>query len=133
MNKIDKLIINSPYSEPKQYWSYDRETRSFSLAERRRPAGYVIASETSKSFDDPGVFKPIELVNTIRPRVKKWRESGYPGVTGITKRLLEHWNDKEARQNRLFFCQIEAIETLIWLTEAPSSKKVRIKIIQESR
>ncbi|MBU2446281.1 MAG: DEAD/DEAH box helicase family protein [Bacteroidetes bacterium] len=128
MNKIDKLIINSPYSEPKQYWSYDRETRSFSLAEGRRPAGYVIASETSKSFDDPGVFKPIELVNTIRPRVKKWRESGYPGVTGITKRLLEHWNDKEARQNRLFFCQIEAIETLIWLTEAPESEKVGIEI-----
>lgn len=128
MNKIDKLIINSPYLEPTHYWSYDRETRSFSLAEGRRPAGYVVASETSKAFDDPGVFNEIGLVNYIRPRIKKWRNAGYPGVSGITKRLLDHWNDNEARQNRFFFCQVEAIETLIWLTEAPESEKVGIVI-----
>lgn len=129
MNKIDRLIINSPYSEPSHYWKYDRETRSFSLAEGRRPAGYVVASETSKAFDDPRVFNEIGLVNSIRPRVKRWRESGYPGVSGITKRLLEYWNDKEARENRrLFFCQLEAIETLIWLSEAPKSEKVGIEI-----
>ena len=128
MNKIDKLIINSPYSEPTHYWSYDRETRSFSLSEGRRPAGYVVASETSKAFDDPGIFNEIGLVNYIRPRIKKWRDSGYPAVTGITKRLLDHWNDTESRQNRLFFCQIEAMETLIWLTEGPESDKVGITI-----
>jgi type III restriction enzyme len=129
MNKIDKLIINSPYLEPSHYWSYDRETRSFSLAEGRRPAGYIVASETSKAFDDPGIFNEIGLVNFIRPRIKKWRESGYPGVSGITKRLLDHWNDKEVRENRrLFFCQLEAIETLIWLNEAPESEKVGINI-----
>lgn len=128
MNKIDKLIINSPYSEPTHYWSYDRETRSFSLAEGRRPAGYVVASETSKAFDDPGIFNEIGLVNYIRPRIKKWRDAGYPGVSGITKRMLDHWNDTEARQNRLFFCQIEAMETLIWLTEGPESDKVGITI-----
>lgn len=128
MDKIDRLIINSPYEEPKRYWKYDRETRSFSLAEGRRPAGYVVASETSRSFDDPGIFNEIGLVNTIRPRVKKWREEGYPVVSGITKRLLDHWNDKEARQNRFFFCQLEAIETLIWLNEAPASDKVGLEI-----
>ncbi len=128
MDKIDRLIINSPYYEPKYYWKYDRETRSFSLAEGRRPAGYVVASETSRAFDDPGIFNEIGLVNTIRPRVKRWRESGYPGVSGITKRLLDHWNDTNARQNRFFFCQIEAIETLIWLSEAPASEKVGIDI-----
>lgn len=128
MNKIDKLIINSPYSEPTHYWSYDRETRSFSLTDGRRPAGYVVASETSKAFDDPGIFNEIGLVNYIRPRIKKWRDSGYAGVSGITKRLLDHWNDNEARQNRLFFCQIEAMETLIWLTEGPESDKVGITI-----
>ena len=128
MNKIDKLIINSPYAEPTHYWSYDRETRSFSLTEGRRPAGYVVASETSKAFDDPGIFNEIGLVNYIRPRIKKWRNAGYPGVSGITKRLLDHWNDTEARQNRLFFCQIEAMETLIWLTEGPESDKVGITI-----
>jgi type III restriction enzyme len=127
--KIDKLIINSPYEEPHHYWSYDRENRNFILKEGRRPAGYVIASEKSKSFDDPGQFIEIPLVNQIRKRVKKWRSEGYPGVTGITKRLLEFWNNSEERENRRFFyCQIEAIETLIWLTEAPASEKTGIEI-----
>lgn len=125
---IDRLIINSPYEEPLHYWSYDRETRSFNLKEGRRPAGYVVASESSKSFDDPGVFIEIPLVNKIRPRIKAWREAGYTGVTGITKRLLEHWHNPEEREHRLFFCQLEAIETLIWLNEAPESEKVGIEI-----
>ena len=49
MNKINKLIINSPYAEPTHYWSYDRETRLFDKKEGRRPAGYIIASESSRS------------------------------------------------------------------------------------
>ncbi len=126
---IDRLIINSPYEEPSRYWSYERETRSFTLKEGRRPAGYVVASETSRSFDDPGIFVEIPLVNNIRPRVKSWRDAGYPGVTGITQRLLEHWRNIEEREyRRFFFCQLEAIETLIWLTEAPDSEKVGIDI-----
>jgi len=129
MNKIDKLIINSPYKEPQKYWSYKRETREFLKKEGRRPAGYVIASESSKAFDDPGVFIEIPLVNEIRTRIKNWREQNYPGVSGITKRLLDHWNDGSLRENRrLFFCQLEAIETIIWLTEAPESEKVGINI-----
>lgn len=126
---IDQLIINSPYEEPKRYWRYERETRSFRLVEGRRPAGYITATPDSQSFDDPGVFVEIPLVNQIRPRVKQWRESGYPGVTGVTKRLLEHWNDHEASgMRRFFFCQLEAIETLIWLTEAPLAERVGIEI-----
>jgi type III restriction enzyme len=129
MNMIDKLIINSPYSEPQKYWEYNRDTREFILKTGRRPAGYVVASESSKSFDDPGTFIEIKLVNTIRPRIKKWREAGYPGVTGITKRLLQHWQDPEERKDRrFFFCQLEAIETLIWLTEAPEADKTGIEI-----
>jgi len=129
MKKIDKLIINSPYFEPQLYWEYIRDTREFLLQEGRRPAGYVVASESSKSFDDPGTFIEIELVNTIRPRIKKWREQGYPGVTGITKRLLQHWQEPEERKDRrFFFCQLEAIETLIWLTEAPEAEKTGIDI-----
>ena len=125
---ITHLIINSPYEEPAQHWQYHRETRTFSLEPGRRPAGYVIASDSSRSFDDPGRFIPIDLVNQIRPRVQAWREAGYPGTTGITKRLLEHWNDPEQREDRFFFCQLEAIETLIWLTEAPPSERVGIAI-----
>lgn len=62
------------------------------------------------------------------PRVKAWREAGYPGITGVTKKLLEHWNDKDARQYQFFFCQLDAIETIIWLTEAPDADKVGITI-----
>ncbi|MCX9082869.1 MAG: DEAD/DEAH box helicase family protein [Candidatus Methanoperedens sp.] len=126
---IDKLIVNSPYEEPAHFWSYDRETRFFTLKDGRRPAGYVVASESSKAFDDPGIFKEIPLANKFRPRIKTWREAGYSGVTGITKRLLEHWRDPEEREHRrFFFCQLEAIETLIWLAEAPEAEKVGIEI-----
>jgi len=132
MNQIDKLIINPPYEEPQHYWKYERETRSFTMEAGRRPAGYVVASEGSKTFDDPGRFIEIPLVNQIRPRVKAWREHPthpYAGVTGITKRLLEHWYNLEERQeHRFFFCQLEAIETLIWLTEAPQAEKVGIDV-----
>ncbi len=124
---IDRLIINSPYDEPTQHWRYTRESRSFSLAEGRRSAGYVMASGDSQAFDDPGEFVEIPLVNQIRPRVKAWREAGYPGVTGITRRLLEHWTDEEEFESRrFFFCQLEAAETLIWLREAPDADKVGI-------
>ncbi len=130
MKTINKLIINSPYEEPQRYWEYVRETREFILHEgERRPAGYIIATENSRGFDDPGVFIPIPLVNDIRPRVKHWREEGYAGVTGVTKRLLQHWQDPEQRKDtKFFFCQLEAIETLIWLTEAPESEKTGIVI-----
>ena len=75
------------------------------------------------------MFVEIPLVNQIRPRVKAWREAGYPGVTAITKRLLEYWTDPEEYDSRrFFFCQLEAAETLIWLTEAPDSEKVGINV-----
>lgn len=126
---IEQLIINSPYEVPKHYWRYDPESKSFDLVEGRRPAGYVIASPGSQSFDDPGVFRELPLVNQIRERVSSWRASGYPGVTGTTQRLLQHWYDPdERRDRRFFFCQLEAIETLIWLIEAPAAEKVGIEI-----
>ncbi|MDM8542743.1 DEAD/DEAH box helicase family protein [Desulfococcaceae bacterium HSG9] len=129
MKLIKKLIINSPYHEPHVHWYYDRERRIFEKREGRRSAGYVTATPRSKAFDDPGVFVPIELVEKIRPRVKDWREKNYPGVTGITRRLLRHWRDPEEREDRkFFFCQLEAIETLIWLTEAPQAETTGIAV-----
>ncbi|MBM3897024.1 MAG: type III restriction endonuclease subunit R [Thaumarchaeota archaeon] len=125
MTTTDHLIINGPYEEPTQHLKYIREIRRFELVEGRRPAGYVIASEHSDSFDDPGHFVPLPLVNQIRERVDKWREN-YDGTTNVTRDLLEHW--KNAGEQRLFFCQIEAIETLIWLTEAPENQKQGIAI-----
>ena len=126
---IDRLIINFPYDEPSRHWKYERETRLFDLVEGRRPAGYLIASGDSRTFDDPGKFVQIPLVNQIRQRVKLWREAGYPGVSSITKRLLDHWTDpEEFETRRFFFCQLEAAETLIWLAEALDAEKVGIHI-----
>ena len=128
MEGIDKLIINSAYKEPAQHWKYNLQRRTFELAEGRRSAGYIIADPNATRTDDQGIFKELDLVNKIRPRVKQWRENGYPGVTGITKRLLEHWHDKDAREYPFFWCQLDAVETLIWLVEAPAAEKVGISI-----
>ncbi len=126
---IDQLIISGPYDEPERHWRYDRESRTFSQVPGRRPAGYVVATPGSKAFDDPGVFRELPLVNKIRPRVKAWREAGYPGVTGTTLRLLQHWRDPEIwEERRFFFCQLEAVETLIWLAEAPPGERQGIEV-----
>ena len=123
-NRPDKLILNSPYDEPALYWSYDRPSRTFSRQPGRRPAGYIVATAGARSFDDPGTFIELPLVNAIRPRVKEWRESGYLGATGITQRLLAHWRDEAERDYRkFFFCQLEAIETLMWLAESQPEQR----------
>ena len=125
---IDRLIINSPFEVPQSHWSYDREKRKFSKVNGRRQAGYLVASKDSQVYDDPGEFRELELINRIRDRVDNWRNNNYPGITGITKRLLEHWKNPNIRENKFFFCQLEAIETLIWLIEASPTEKQGIVI-----
>ena len=51
---IDRLIVNSPAEQPAHHWRYDCTTHRLDLAPSRRPAGYVVASEDSRAFDDPG-------------------------------------------------------------------------------
>ena len=124
---IDHLIICTPFAEPDSHWAYDRETQRFARKSGRRAASYVVATPGVDSYDDPGITVSLKLANEIRPRVAAWRESGYPGVTGTTKRPLDHWRDEE-RSARFFFCQLEAIETLIWLTEGPPAGRQGIEI-----
>lgn len=128
MSGIKDLIICNPYEKPSRHWKYDRNKRKFHLIDGRRPAGFLIASQDSKSFDDPGEFRELELVNKIRNRVDNWREKGYPNITGITKQLLKFWKDETKRENKLFFCQLEAIETLIWLVEGSDIERQGISI-----
>jgi len=126
---IDKLIISNPYEEPKEHWLYIRESQEFELRAGRRMSGYWRATaRTSQGIDDPGEFIPIDLVNKIRPRVKAWRENGYPNVSGVTKKLLNFWRDNSQREFQPFWCQFEAIETAIWLTESSSAEKQGIDI-----
>lgn len=124
---IDRLIVNRPFEEPTRHWTFDQSSGQFQLKDGRRPAGFVRASGSGR-IDDPGIFVPLELPNRIRDRVRKWREAGYSGVTGVTRRLLAHWNDREQRNFQFFFCQVEAIETLIWLSEASPADKQGIAI-----
>ncbi len=125
--KIDKLIINSPYEAPKEHWGRVPLTKNvFRRYPTRRDAGYMKASESKT--EDSGVFIPIPLVNEIRKRVEEWRKADYPGITGVTRQLIRHWYDPLERNNRFFFCQLEAIETIIWLAEAPESYKQGIEI-----
>ncbi len=129
---IDKLIINKPYEEPQEHWLYIRETQDFELKSGRRKSGYWRATTRNiTNFDDPGEFVEIELVNKIRPRVKKWKENDYPNITGVTRKLLRFWNDHSLRQQPLFWCQLEAIETAIWLTEASLAEKQGINILND--
>ena len=97
-NRIDHLILNSPYCEPALHWSYERETRMFFTERARRPAGYVRATADSKAFDDPGMFVELALVNQIRPattplsRASSKRRASSCAMTGnwapITNRVF---------------------------------------------
>jgi len=128
--RIPHLIINSPFQEPEHHWVYDPRNLTFHLTEGRRPAGYVRATGKKATPNDPGIFVPIPLVNQIRERVKAWREAPIPylGASSVTRRLLDHWKDETARDYPFYFCQIEAIETLVWLLEAPATERLGLEI-----
>ena len=116
------IVVNPPYSEPEKWVAYreqDSEHEAgFVIQEGRRPAGYWVEDKKGRRE-----FVELPLVNQIRPRVKEWREAGYPEITGITRELLEHWKDRSMRPDTPFFwCQIEAVETLIYLAETRAGK-----------
>jgi len=115
---VDEPIINSPFAEPtRHYRSVGGEAQ---LVEERRPSGYTPGLRTrggqTSMLEDEYVELPI--VNEIRRHVARWRDAGYPGATRTTLDLLRHWQ-RPGRDRRLFFCQLEAAETAIWLVEGP--------------
>lgn len=128
MAGITHLIINSAYKEPQKHWEYDVVNQSFYLKDGRRDAGYIVASQEQSGSNQQGRFIPLPVVNEIRKRVKSWRENNYPGITGITRKLLEHWHNEDVRTYPFYFCQLDAMETLIWWTEAPATDRVGIKL-----
>lgn len=106
------LIVNSPFEAPAYHWT--EESGKLALRPGRRPAGYEIfdtRNNTKRSM-------ALDLVNRIRERIDAWRAASWPGVTSVTRALLEHWHDRSARDRPFYFCQLEAIETLIWWVEA---------------
>jgi type III restriction enzyme len=117
------LIINSPYDRPARYWAQGRGG-TLSQVETRREAGYEIFDIRNNTRRT----ETLALVNAIRERVDAWRAEDYPGITSVTRTLLEHWYDRTARDLPFYFCQLEAIETLIWWVEAPSEHKQGVYI-----
>lgn len=124
MSKAKSLIISSPFERPTHHWQRKSDNK-LQLMTGRRPAGYEIFDTRANTVR--GV--QLDLVNRIRERVDAWRDAGYPGVTSVTRKLLEHWYDQESnRAYAFYFCQLEAIETLIWHVEAPADFKQGIAI-----
>jgi len=142
---FEKPILNSPYQYPKRHWELDGTGQpTQQLIETRRRAEFITpipkakkqkgaAKQESLLFDDglssqKQAYDHTAVINSVRKEVDKWRELKNPAdwrVTPETARLLQHWRHHPFSSIRPFFCQVEAAETLIWLTEvAPQIGKV---------
>lgn len=111
-------ILCSPYREPTEFWEYTQGVPK--RATGRRPASYWFKSKRTggaeKDLFEEENRDDLPLVNRLREDVKRWRASEYRGATEVTKDLLKHWGRAD-RSRRLFFCQLEAVETIIYLLE----------------
>ncbi len=121
---IENPILNSPYREPTRHFRFDVNNEITNVIDAgRRASSYFLPIAAPKKKATPGLFDNIEEkktesghVNRIRELVKQWRDLDWPDVTPVTRSLLEHWT-AEDRFRPLFFCQIEALETLVFITE----------------
>jgi type III restriction enzyme len=123
---IENPIINTPFDEPTRHFRFSDEGITNEVVEGRRISSYFIpiAKPRKKGsrqlqFDTDWTQDRIEEnkhVNDIRHRVALWRKGGYVGVTPTTSRLISYWTDPN-REKKLFFCQLEALETAIYVAE----------------
>ena len=142
---FDHPILNSPYACPTQHWELDKDGQpTQKILETRRRAKFITPIPKPKkrkksALQDEMVFDegkglstkeqqydPTSIINDVRNNVDSWRALPNPSqwqVTPETARLLQHWRHHKFGGVRPFFCQVEAVETAIWLTEvAPQSK-----------
>jgi Type III restriction enzyme, res subunit len=142
---FERPILNSPYECPRQHWELDDQGQpTQQIIETRRRAEFITPIPKPKKrkkanpqkdfvFDEgKGLstqeqqYDPTSVINRVRDQVNVWRSWPKPsewGVTPETALLLQHWRTYSFAGIRPFFCQVEAIETAIWLTEvAPKSK-----------
>ena len=140
-----KPILNTPYARPSRHWELDEQGQpTHQIIEHRRPAEFITpipkpkkrtSSEKQGSivFDEGKGLSTQEqqyditaIINGVRDQVEAWRKlqnSKDWQVTPETARLLQHWRHHTFSNTRPFFCQVEAAETSIWLTEvAPNTK-----------
>jgi type III restriction enzyme len=142
---FDRPILNSPYQYPMRHWELDEAGQPTQrIIEARRGAKFITpipkpkkrkaaAAQPGFAFgDDKGLstkkqkYDPNPFIDEVRSRLDSWRSLPNPNqwqVTPETARLLQHWRHHKFSGQRPFFCQIEAVETAIWLTEvAPHSQ-----------
>ncbi len=65
-------------------------------------------------------YNPTPIINEVRSYVEAWRQLPNPDqwkVTPATAQLLRHWRHHQFQGIKPFFCQVEAVETAIWLAE----------------
>lgn len=143
---FEKPILNSPYDYPSQHWELDDTGQpTQKVINTRRTAEFVtpIPKPKKRKTKDKDAQVDLDLanevsdelqqyhsaiINGVRAEVDKWRSLPNPsdwGVTPETARLLQHWRHHNFSGVRPFFCQVEAVETAIWLTEvAPKRGKM---------
>jgi type III restriction enzyme len=124
---IENPVINSPFAEPtRHFFTTDNGEVTPQIAAGRRKSDYLIPIPQPKKRGAQGVLPGIgpdrfereetRLVNELREEVGRWRRAGHEGVTPTTRFLLNYWTNPD-RERKLFFCQIEAIETAVFITE----------------
>lgn len=132
-------ILNSPYECPVRHWELDEEGQPTNrIFDKRRRAEFITPIPKPKKrkqgakqieivlYGGDGIstetqqYDPTPIINSIREQVAAWRQLPNPGdwrVTPETARLLQHWRSHAFQSIRPFFCQVEAVETAIWLAE----------------
>jgi type III restriction enzyme len=122
--EVSEPIQNSPFEKPARYW-YIQEGEEPDLRTGRRPPVVFPPRDQREEWTETALLRrskeypagyELALVNLIRERLDAWRQD-YAGVTRTTLELLQWWR-REGREKRLFYAQIEAVETVIFLTEA---------------
>jgi type III restriction enzyme len=137
--EVPNPILNGPFEEPREHW-YIQEGEAPTLRTGRRSSVVFPPREQSQPWDvSDGTLRPsseyhagceLTLVNSIRERLKAWREAGYPGATRTTLDLMAWWH-RDGRAQRLFFAQCEGAETVIFLHEARADFLQGISIARE--
>ncbi|MEQ8434092.1 MAG: DEAD/DEAH box helicase family protein [Oceanicaulis sp.] len=146
---FDAPILNSPYAYPGRHWELDTDGQPTDvIANQRRKSSLVTpvpkpkkkakrADQTEMVLgagDDLSTldqeYNPTPIINEIRQHVESWRALPNPSqwmVTPETARLLQHWRGDHWEGIRPFFCQVEAVETAIWLAEVAPKMGPRFK------
>jgi type III restriction enzyme len=149
---FERPILNSPYQYPSRHWELDPQGQpTQKIIENRRRAEFItpipkpkkqkkspqqqklIFDEGKKLSTQQQQYDPTPIINELRHYVDQWRILPNPAdwqVTPETARLLQHWRHHNFSNIRPFFCQVEAVETAIWLSEvAPNIGKIGRKFL----